>query len=145
MWWIIWVAVFVVCLLAEAITPQLTTIWFSLGSLIAFIVYLIVPDMLWLQIVVFAVVSAIAIALTRKAAKKFLAGRVQPTNADRFIGQQAVVIEEINNIQGVGKVKVKGDIWSAKAQNADVIKVDTIVTVEKIEGVKFIVSIKEDN
>lgn len=144
MWWIIWVALFVVCLLAEAITPQLTTIWFSLGSLMAFIVYLIVPDMLWLQIIVFAVVSAVTIAFTRKAAKRFLAGRVQPTNADRYIGQDALVIEEINNIQGTGKVKVKGDVWSAKAQNEEVIKVDSIVIVEKIEGVKLIVTIKEE-
>lgn len=144
MWWIIWVALFVVCLLAEAITPQLTTIWFSLGSLMAFIVYLIVPDMLWLQIIVFAVVSAVTIAFTRKAAKRFLAGRVQPTNADRYIGQDALVIEEINNIQGTGKVKVRGDVWSAKAQNEEVIKVDSIVIVEKIEGVKLIVTIKEE-
>lgn len=144
MWWIIWVALFVVCLLAEAITPQLTTIWFSLGSLVAFIVYLIVPEMLWLQIVVFAVVSAVSIAFTRKAARKFLAGRIQPTNADRYIGQDAVVIEEINNIQGVGKVKVRGDIWSAKSESEDVISENSIVIINKIEGVKFIVVLKED-
>ncbi|MBE7066494.1 MAG: NfeD family protein [Ruminococcaceae bacterium] len=140
MLWIVWVAIFIICLLAEAITPQLTTVWFSLGSLVALIVYFIVPEMIWLQIVCFIVVTAIAIIFTRKAARRFLRGRVQPTNADRCLGAEAVVIEDINNIQGLGQVKVKGEVWSAKSQNNEIIEKDSIVRIEKIEGVKVIVA-----
>ena len=64
---------------------------------------------------------------------------MQPTNADRCIGQTAVVIEDINNIEGKGQVHVNGITWTARSADGTVFKKDDLVTVEKIDGVKLIV------
>ncbi|MBR3738003.1 MAG: NfeD family protein, partial [Eubacterium sp.] len=65
--------------------------------------------------------------------------KAQKTNADRCIGEDAVVCEEINNLEAKGQVKVDGKIWSARSSDGSIIPTDTIVTVEKIDGVKLIV------
>ena len=57
-------------------------------------------------------------------------------NLDRIIGMDGIVTEEIKkNI--VGEVKVDGKLWSAVAD--ETIPVDTVVKVEKIDGVKLVV------
>ena len=65
---------------------------------------------------------------------------MQPTNADRFIGQQGVVEETINNIEGKGLVKVKGAVWTARSTDGAVIEKGSGVTVDRIDGVKLMVS-----
>ena len=68
--------------------------------------------------------------------------KIQPTNLDRCIGEQALVIEDIDNSKTQGQVKVDGKIWMARSENGEYISKDSVVTVEKIEGAKLIVSNK---
>ena len=68
---------------------------------------------------------------------------MQRTNADMYIGETAVVLEEIDNTRGTGQIKVKGSVWTARSRNNSVIPAGENVCVEKIEGVKLIVSLKE--
>ena len=93
----------------------------------------------WLQWIVFIAVSVIALIATRPLVRKATKANRQPTNADRCIGQTAVVIEEINNIEGKGQVHVNGITWTARSADGTVFKKDDLVTVEKIDGVKLIV------
>ena len=67
-------------------------IWFALGAFAAMISALLGAP-LWLQITWFAVVSLASLWFTRPFVKKFVNGRVQPTNADVVIGKDAVVTE----------------------------------------------------
>ena len=65
------------------------------------------------------------------------------TNAELDVGERAVVIEEINEDIGTGRVTLKGVDWSAiPASKGTVIPKDTIVTVEKVQGSKLIVAVK---
>ena len=139
---IIWACAIVLFAVAEAITVQLVSIWFVLGS-IAGLIATFCGASIPVQIIIFIAVSIIALLLTRPIVKKKLTPRIESTNADRCIGQDAVVIEEINNINSTGQVKVDGKIWSARSSNDDIINEGEIVTVEKIEGVKLIVSTKK--
>lgn len=140
MWWIVWLVICVGCIVIEAASPQLTSVWFSLGALSALIVSLIKPEMWWLQFIVFAVVSAAALALTRPLAKKLLSKNKERMNADRFIDEEGVVVQRINNVLGEGQIKSKGAVWSAKSENDDVvIEEGAHVVIKKIEGVKVIV------
>lgn len=135
---IMWVVLLVVFIVIEAITAQLTTIWFAIGSFAAIIAEMLdAPD--WLQWVVFAVVSAIAVVVTRPFVKKITAKQMQPTNADRCIGQTAIVTEEIDNIAGKGAATVGGITWTARSEDGSTIAKDSKVTVTRIEGVKLIV------
>ena len=61
------------------------------------------------------------------------------TNADAVIGERAVVIEPIDNLAGKGQVKVKGQIWTARAGDNDAkYAKDEVLSVVAIEGVKLI-------
>ncbi len=140
--WIIWTILFVMFVCVEIATPQMATIWLALGAFIALLVSLVFPELVWVQIVVFAVVSAITLALTRKFARKVVQGDAVKTNADRCIGQEAVVTEEVNNLLGKGQVNIRGIIWTARAADDAVIPEGTLVIVERIEGVKVIVKEK---
>lgn len=57
-----------------------------------------------------------------------------------------IVTIDINSLEGVGQIKVDGEIWSAKTETNDIILKGTKVKILKIDGVKLIVSpIKEEN
>lgn len=60
------------------------------------------------------------------------------------MGKQAIVIGEIDNLQGIGQVTVGGMEWSARG-SADGIKlpVGSVVNIVAINGVKLIVEEKK--
>ena len=89
----------------------------------------------------FVVVSLVAMALVRPMARKWVQPKLVKTNADRILGQEAVVLEEIDNLRGIGQVKVGGAIWTARSTQDEPIPKGTLVRVERIEGVKAIVSL----
>ena len=141
MWWIVWLVICVGCVIVEAASPQLTSVWFALGALFALITSLIKPEWWWLQLIVFVVVSAVSLALTRPLAKKLLSKNKTRINADRFIDEEGVVVARINNVLGEGQVKSKGTVWSARSEDDDVIiDVGAHVKIKRIEGVKVIVT-----
>ncbi len=139
--YIIWAVIIILFAVLEMFTAQLLSIWFVLGAIGALIAALCGANTT-IQIVVFIVVTVIALIATRPIVKKHLNTKVQNTNADRCIGQDAVVIEQIDNLKPCGQVKVNGTVWTARNSDNTVIETDTIVTVEKIDGVKLIVKTK---
>ena len=135
---IFWIVLLVVLIIIEAATAQLVTIWFAAGAAAALVAELCGLEQ-WLQWVIFIAVSAVALIATRPLVRKITQKTVQPTNADRCIGQIAVVTEDISNIDGKGQVHVNGITWTARSSDGSDIKKDERVIVEKIEGVKLIV------
>ncbi len=135
---IFWIVLLVVLIIVEAVTAQLVTIWFAAGAAAALIAELCGLQQ-WLQWVIFIAVSAVALIVTRPLVRKVTKKAVQPTNADRCIGQTAVVTEDIDNIEGKGQVHVNGVTWTARSSDGSVFRKDERVIVEKIEGVKLIV------
>ena len=139
--YIVWAAAIIIFGILEGITVQLVSIWFVAGAVAALIsVPLGAPQ--WLQFVIFFAVSLIVLAIVRPIIKKRLTPKQEKTNADRCIGKDAIVIEEINNILPTGQVKADGKVWTARSSDNSIIPKDTIVSVEKIDGVKLIVSAK---
>jgi membrane protein implicated in regulation of membrane protease activity len=134
-----WIVMLVAFVIIEALTAQLVTVWFAVGSVAALIAQMLGAEV-WLQWLIFVAVSAVVLAATRPFVKKITKQKAQPTNADRCIGQSAVVTEKIDNIAGKGAVKVNGIVWSARSESGKIIEEDTTVTVTKIDGVKLIVN-----
>ncbi len=141
----LWLIVAVILAVVEGASLNLTTIWFALGALAAWLVTFL--NFSWgFQIGVFVIVSGILLIFTKPLVKKYLKIGSVKTNAEEVIGKDAIVTEEIDNINAKGKVKVKGQIWTARSDNNQIIKIDSIVKVLRIEGVKLIVEkLKEDN
>lgn len=134
----VWLAAFVLLLIIEAATVGLTAIWFALGSL-AGLVSAALNAPLWLQVLLFIIVSAVTLFLTRPLAAKYLNPARKATNADRVIDMAAVVTEEINNIKSTGAVSVSGKVWTARSLTGEVFAVGDVVRADHIEGVKLIV------
>ena len=98
---IIWLVLLVVFAASEAATVGLTSIWFAAGALVALVAALLGGPM-WVQITLFLAVSLLCLAAVRPLAKKHLNSKVEHTNADRVIGAQAQVTEDIDNIRQEG-------------------------------------------
>lgn len=143
---IIWTLVVILSLVLEAATAGLTSIWFAAGALAALILALVSPELVALQIALFIVVSVVAIILTRPLARKFVNSRIKATNADRVIGENAIVTERIDNVAGTGTVTVGGRTWTARSISGEVIEAGILAKVHQIEGVKLLVDLntKED-
>lgn len=138
----VWIALAVVFGVVEAATAQIVTIWFAIGAIGALIANAAGAGVT-VQLSVFVAVSILTLIIARPYLKKFTKTEMQRTNADMYIGETAVVLEEIDNTRGTGQVKVKGSVWTARSRNNSVIPAGENVYVEKIEGVKLIVSLKE--
>jgi membrane protein implicated in regulation of membrane protease activity len=140
-WIYVWFAVIILTAVLEAATVGLTSIWFSLGALVALIAATVgLP--VWVQVVLFLLVSVICLIYTRPLVKNVLKLKSEPTNADRVIGCDAVVIDNIDNMEGKGLVKVKGQAWSARSEDDSAIRRGEQVNVKRIDGVKLIVAKK---
>ena len=135
-----WLGALVLFGIVEAATAGLTVIWFAVGSLIALISAALGAE-LWLQVTIFIVASAAALAATRPLAKRFVAGKKVPTNADRVLGQTAKVTEKIDNIAPSGAVYIDGKTWTARSADGAVIPAGSRVRVEQMEGVKLLVKL----
>ena len=141
---IVWLVLLLAFAALEGITVGLTSIWFAAGALAALIAALL-HGPLWLQIALFLAVSILCLLAVRPLARKYVNTQVQPTNADRVIGAEARVTEDIDNIQGKGAVSVGGIIWTARSDSDEVIPAGSLVRVLRIEGVKvFVELIKEE-
>ena len=141
---IFWLAAGIFLLIVEAATPALVSIWFALGAFTALIAAF-AGVQLWIQILLFLIVSAIALIVTRPLAKKYLDTKHVATNADMVIGKEGVVTEEIDNLKAKGAVSCMGKEWTARSLDDKVLEKGTKVKVHSIEGVKLIVSPAEDS
>ena len=135
----VWLALLVLFIITEVATVQLTTIWFAGGALIAMLLSAFGVKSIVIQVIAFLAVSIILLLATRPLVKKYINKKSQPTNADRCIGEKAVVTEEINNLLGKGAAKINGVEWTARSENDENIELGTMVTVVRIDGVKLIV------
>lgn len=136
---VVWLALLVLFAIAEAATVGLVSVWFAAGALVALLATFFTSN-IWLQIFLFLAVSAVAMAVLRPLARKYVLPTVVPTNADRVIGRQAVVTEAIDNLNGKGAVVVFGVAWTARSEDGAPIPEGTTVTVNRIEGVKLFVT-----
>ncbi len=135
-----WLAAMVFFLIVEAVTVGLMCIWFAIGALAALLCAMFDAPV-WLQIIAFLIVSAVTLYYTRPLVRKYVNNRIEPTNADIVIGKECRVTEAIDNIAGTGAVYVDGKTWTARsASDNETIPEGTLVTAQRIDGVKLIVA-----
>lgn len=134
----LWAAVLVLMLVLEASTAALVSVWFAVGALGALISALF-GTVLGVQIAVFFVVSGLMFAFLFPYVRRRMDLRKTATNADRIIGAEGIVTEEIDEIAGTGQIRVMGAVWSAKSLGGARISAGEKVKVEEISGVKAVV------
>ena len=138
----VWAMLLVVSVIIEIATTDLTSFWFSIGSLAALIFNLFLGDKLvWLQILVFSVVSILAILFVRPIVKKKLKLSDKSTEINDLVGKYALVTSKINEGQ-MGLVKIHGVEWVALSKDGKEIGIGEMVYVDEINGNKLYVKSK---
>lgn len=138
--WIIWLVLTIVFLVAEIATVNLVTIWFVIGSLAAIAAALLGASV-WLQIIIMLGVSGVLLGgfLIIRPKLGLSERKNVPTNADRFIGQTALVIQDIDPVAGSGQIKALGQVWSAISADETRIASGAMTVITQIRGVKAVV------
>lgn len=136
---IMWLALLVVFLLVEAATVGMVSAWFAVGALAAMVTALL-QGPVWLQTVLFVVVSAGLLLTLRPLVRKYLAPNLTATNVDSVVGSTGIVTAAIDNVSAAGQVKLGAMEWTARSTSGQPIPVGTLVKVDKIEGVKAYVT-----
>lgn len=136
---IFWLVLLIVAIVAEVLTMGLTTIWFAGGALVAILAALLHAP-IWIQVILFFLVSLLLLFFTRPIAVKYFNRDRVKTNVESMVGRQAVVTGEIDNLQGIGQVTLNGQEWTARSTNEKIrIPVGSVVNVVSVSGVKLIV------
>ena len=134
----IWLGALVLFLILEGQTAAVVSLWFAAGSLAAMIAAVCGAE-LWLQAVLFVLVSCILLGCLRPFARRLLKPGIVKTNADALVGTTGYLLEEADNLRGTGRIKLGGVEWTARSATDGVIPMGSLVKVERIEGVKVFV------
>lgn len=136
---IFWLVLLILCIGIEVLTLGLTTIWFAGGALAAILAGLLNAPV-FVQVLLFFVVSLVLLFFTRPIAVKYFNKDRVKTNVESMVGRQAIVTGEIDNVKATGQVTVNGQEWTARSWDDRVkIQKGEVVTVKAIHGVKLIV------
>ena len=133
--WLIWVIVSIVCLILELSSGDFFILCFAIGAAVSAIVAGCGAN-LTVQIITFAVVSALSLLLVRPALIRKLhkPNRERLSNAEAMIGQQGRVSEDIE-AGGYGRVAIDGDDWKAVSADGSAIEKDVRVRVVKMDSI----------
>ncbi|MFA5421342.1 MAG: NfeD family protein [Bacilli bacterium] len=139
----IWLGIFVLSVIIEALEPDLVSIWFAAGALLAIILSIIPGIPFWVEIIVFLVVGFVLVFTIRPLAKKYLYKKEVKSNVEEKIGQRCTVTKGIDEFSH-GEVKLNGVVWTAIARDKNIkIVVDEVVTIVSVDGNKLIVEKSE--
>lgn len=138
---LLWLILFVALTFIEFASMQLVSVWFALGALVALIAAICGAPM-FLQILLFALVSTALLIFTRPILKRIMIKKAVPTNTELDIGKSGTVIEPIDNIKLTGRVKLNGVDWTARSSQGNNIEEGTTVIIDKIDGTKLYVSVE---
>lgn len=134
----IWLAIFVIAVIVEAVTQEFVSIWFAVGALVALVSSFALE--IWAQILIFSVVSLLALALTRPLVKKMTERAIRHTNVDEFVGKRVKLDKEVTKYNA-GEIKVNGIVYSAVLMEdvEEAIEEGSIVEVVTLRGNKIVV------
>ncbi|NLV28905.1 MAG: NfeD family protein [Erysipelotrichaceae bacterium] len=137
--WIIWLAIFVLAIVVESLSADLTSIWFAFGSIIALIISFIPGVAWWVQLIIFLVISILTLLCLRPLAKRLLKRNIVSSNIDEMAGKKGIMIKGYDELNR-GEVKINDVIWTAiNVDESAPIPAGTKVVVIAVNGNKLIV------
>jgi len=144
-WWI-WMILAAILLIGEILTVGFFLIFLSIGSAAAGILALLGVGRPG-QIIVFIIVSGILFVFGRRFADRVTENQPPGIGADRFIGQEGVVLESIDHNANTGSVRIGQDEWRAISESGEIIQKGSRIEVTRINGTRAVVKTieKEEN
>lgn len=141
--WILWMILAAAFVVGEMFTAGFFLMWFGIGAAAAGLVALIGASGIW-QVVVFIVVSGVLFAFSRRLADRVSTQQPPGIGADRFVGKQGVVLEEVDNIKNTGRVRIGNDEWRAISETGTPIGAETVIMVSRVDGTRVVVKQVEE-
>jgi membrane protein implicated in regulation of membrane protease activity len=139
--WVLWVVIAVGFGIGEMLTNGFFLAPFALGGALAAITAAATGSES-VALAVFVVASVMVLAFVRPVARRHLySAPTLRTGSAALVGKQAIVLERIANDEGVGCVRIDGEVWTARAYDDDeVIEPGRRVQVLAIKGATALVS-----
>ena len=135
----VWLSAAVLLSIAEALGGEFVLLMLGGGALVTAGVAIALPHLLWLQLLVFALVSAgLVLGARPTLLRHFKRSTAIGTGIDAVIGSKAMVISTVD--AGGGQVKIGGEVWSAKGvEGHRPLPPGTPVTVVDVRGATAVV------
>lgn len=139
--WVVWLVAACVFAVGEMLTTGFFLAPFALGAALAAIVAGLGAGG-GAAVIVFIAGAVVGLGVLRPVARRhLLSAPGLRTGPAALVGRPAVVLERIANAEGVGCVKIDGEVWTARALDDDeVIERGTRVQVVQIKGATALVS-----
>lgn len=143
--WTIWLSVFVIALIIEAVGTDLVSIWFALGGLVALVISLIPGVAWWIELIVFTVISVVTLICLRPLVSKYLKRDVISSNIDEITHKKGLITKAVTPLNP-GECKINDVLWTAIASDEKTtIKVGSVIEVLAVSGNKLVVKeVKDD-
>ncbi|MBN2620042.1 NfeD family protein [candidate division WOR-3 bacterium] len=137
LWWI-WIIIAALFAISEVFTAGFFILWFGIAAAVAGILAFLGVGIVW-QWVAFIIVSGILIAISRRFADRMTKSGPSGIGADRLIGKIGIVLEDINNVENIGRVRIDKDEWRADSETEHIIKKGTHIIVTRLDGTHVVV------
>ena len=124
--------------LAEIFTAGFVLAAFGVGALAGALASFFGLTLPW-QILVFIIVSVIAVIYSRRFAERVTGESSVKVGVDRVLGKKAVVLETIDPLEATGRVRIDREEWRAESSDSQVIPAESIVEVVGVEGTRVLV------
>ena len=138
-WWL-WFGLAAVFIIGEIFTEAFFLLWFGIGAAISGVLAMLGVGPAW-QWAVFVVVSGVLLAVSRRFADRFTRKQPPGIGADRLIGRKGVVLEDIDNLRNVGKVRIDKEEWRAESEDESLISAGARIEVVRLDGTHAVVRV----
>ena len=117
--WVLWVVIAGAFGVGEMMTTGFFLAPFAIGAALAAIVAAAGAGGI-VSAIVFVLISVLTLTLLRPIARRHLRQPPQiRTGTAALVGKRATVLERIANNEGVGCVRIDGEVWTARAFDDD--------------------------
>ena len=141
-WWL-WFGLAAVFIIGEIFTEGFFLLWFGIAAGVSGVLALMGVSAA-IQWAVFVVVAVVLLAISRRFADRFTHKQPPGIGADRLIGRRGVVLEGIDNMQNVGKVRIDKEEWRAESEDEAVIEAGVRVEVVRLDGTHAVVRVLKE-
>jgi membrane protein implicated in regulation of membrane protease activity len=125
-WWIWILAGLALATLEMSAPGSFFFLFFGASALVVGIAALVgLDEPLWLQLLLFSVLSVLSLVFFRRALQKRMKpgyqGAEQAREVDTMVGEMALVVSEDIPPGGLGKVELRGTVWNARNEGPDLL------------------------
>ena len=138
-WWIWILAGLALATLEMSAPGSFFFLFFGASALVVGIAALVgLDEPLWLQLLLFSVLSVLSLVFFRRALQKRMKpgyqGAEQAREVDTMVGEMALVVSEDIPPGGLGKVELRGTVWNASNEGPDLLVPGRLCRVAQVDG-----------